>query len=99
MPSLKTLVMSGRVDELSLPDVLQTVASSATCTSVELHSDGGALLGRIWLQNGRVLAAERGRQQGREAFFGLFTPMPGDTFTVERIGEVPAHDEPLGMVG
>ena len=89
--------MSGRVDELRLEEVLQVVGSSPQCTAVELFDEDGAVRGRIWIQSGRVLGAERGSERGRSAFFGLFSPHDGDRFVVQRVLAAPPTD-PLGSV-
>jgi Mrp family chromosome partitioning ATPase len=94
-----TLVMAGNVEDFHLADLIQTVAGSPQCTAVELRRPDGTVSGRIWIQAGRVIDAERGMERGRAAFFGLFATCEGDTFVVERLREPVAHTDALGPIG
>jgi uncharacterized Zn finger protein len=54
------LVMTGRLSDFHLADVLQAVGLSRQYTAIELRRTEG-FDGTIWVKNGRVIAAERDR--------------------------------------
>jgi cellulose biosynthesis protein BcsQ len=97
MEAPNTLVMSGRLDEFGLADILQAVAFSPKCSRVELVGQDGTLHGTIWIEGGRVIAAERGGVRGPTAFYDLFRVDPTDLFVVSRVARAPV-DAPLGSV-
>jgi len=97
MQQPQTLVMSGRLEEFRLADVLQAVGSSPQCTVVELRRSGGGVQGSIWIEGGRVIRAEHGGTRGRDAFYDLFDPSAADEFVVCRVPQAPAGDS-LGPV-
>ena len=90
------LVMTGRLSDFHLADVLQAVGLSRQYTAIELRSTDG-FDGTIWVKNGRVLAAERDGVQGRSAFYGMFGASAG-VFVVSRVPEPPPHLAPIGTV-
>jgi hypothetical protein len=92
-----TLVMTGRLEEFQLADVLQVVGFSPQYTAVELRYRDGALHGTNMVKAGRVLRAEQGGVQGKPAFYRMFTPKT-HVFVVSRRPEPPEFPPPLGSL-
>jgi len=90
------LVMTGRLSDFHLADVLQAVGLSRQYTAIELRRTEG-FDGTIWVKNGRVIAAERDGVHGRQAFYAMFGAQAG-VFVVSRLPEPPGHLAPLGTV-
>ena len=90
-----TLVMTGRLADFQLADVLQVVGLSRQFTSIELRSEDDRLFGTIWIKAGRVLGAEREGEKGRTAFYRMFGSA-AEVFVVSRLPEPPDYPEPLG---
>lgn len=90
------LVMTGRLSDFHLADVLQAVGISRQYTAIELRRTDG-FDGTIWVKGGRVLGAERDGLHGRSAFYGMFGASAG-VFVVSRLPEPPHHLAPLGTV-
>jgi len=91
------LVMTGKLDDFHLADVLQVVGLSPQLTAVELRRRDGNLHGTIYVKAGRVLAAERGDVRGRAAFYELFGAAAA-TFVVSRRPEPAPAPAPLGSL-
>lgn len=90
-----SLVMKGLLSEFSLAEVLQVVAMSRQFTAVELKRHDGKRSGVIWIKSGQVIDAQRGTQQGRQAFYELFRSM-ADLFVVWRLQDPPRFGASLG---
>ncbi len=91
------LVMTGKLSEFCLPDVLQVVAMSRQYTSIELRRADGRAVGVIWLKAGRVIDARCDRAGGRAALRTLFATS-SDVFVVERLPEPTEFPTPLGSL-
>jgi hypothetical protein len=91
------LVMTGRLEEFHLADVLQVVGFSRQYTAVELRRQDGGVHGTIWLKAGRVISAEQGGVRGAPAFYRMFSPTP-DVFVVSRPPEPPDAEPSLGSL-
>ncbi|MCA9678622.1 MAG: DUF4388 domain-containing protein, partial [Myxococcales bacterium] len=92
-----TLVMTGRLEEFKLADVLQVVGLSRQFTAVELRRQDGRVHGTVWVKAGRVIGARCGGADGRDAFYELFGPTPV-VFVVSRLPEPNAYPAPLGSL-
>ena len=78
----------GSLDNLSLPDIVQTLSVGLKTARVSLDSKGRD--GSIWFENGQPVSALCGDESGAEAFYELVTWSEGD-FHIEH-GLLP--DEP-----
>lgn len=92
---MPTLVMTGRLEEFQLADVLQVVGLSRQYTAIEIRRLDGRIEGTIWVKAGRVIGAERGGVRGLPAFYGMFGRKPG-MFIVHHLPEPTAYPPPLG---
>jgi chromosome partitioning protein len=93
--SESSLVMKGLLSEFNLAEVLQVVAMSRQFTAIELKRHDGRRNGIIWIKSGRVIDAQRGTVQGRQAFYELFGAM-ADLFVVWRLQDPPEFGASLG---
>jgi len=94
---VRGLVMTGKLDDFRLADVLQVVGLSRQYTAVELRRDDGTVHGTIYVKAGRVVGAERGGVRGRAAFYDMFDPA-ADSFVVQRLPEPAELGAPLGSL-
>ena len=92
-----TLVMTGRLEDFKLVDVLQVVGLSRQYTAVELRREDGRIYGTIWVKAGRVIGCEREGQRGRNAFYEMFGGS-ADVFVVSRLPEPSSYPQPLGSL-
>jgi chromosome partitioning protein len=92
---MPALVMTGRLEEFQLADVLQVVGLSRQYTAIEIRRLDGRVEGTIWVKAGRVIGAERNGVRGLPAFYGMFGGKPGK-FVVHHLPEPTAYPPPLG---
>lgn len=75
--------MSGRLEEVSLPELMQLLATGGrTVRIVVTHGDGQS--GELILHRGQVMACSFASLRGEEAFFALYEPSGGQ-FEVFRV--------------
>lgn len=84
-------VVAGKLGEVTLPGVVQTVEDSRL--SGVLHLSWGGLEGEIAFNEGRMVGAKVGEQKGEEALVEALR-QPGGTFNFERC-EAP-EGKPMG---
>lgn len=94
----RRIVMTGRLSDFRLADVMQAVGWSRQFTEIELRGPGGRLRGTVWLKDGRVLAAEYDGQRGRPAFRDVLGATT-DVFVVARLPDPEAYPTALGALG
>lgn len=70
--------MSGRLDSMKLPDVIQTLSSAKMTGMLQLTSIDGQQTGTVAIEAGRVVGAILGDIPGEEAFYGLIDWEDGD---------------------
>jgi response regulator RpfG family c-di-GMP phosphodiesterase len=69
MPRKARRGITGDLENLSLPDMIQTLVVGMKTASIKLKS--GRDKGQIWFENGTPLHAEMGRARGEDAFFKM----------------------------
>lgn len=72
--------ITGQLDHMSLPDIVQTLTIGMKTAVVALNQ--GDLEGRIWLRDGAVVHAKCGETQGEAAFHAMVRWQTG-TFAIE----------------
>jgi DNA-binding response OmpR family regulator len=83
--------VSGRLSEMSLADIVQILATSGKTARIVLQR--GSEAGSIWLRDGLIVHAERGAQEGEEAFYRLI-PWTDGEFHIETGAAPPRHTIP-----
>jgi len=72
--------VTGSLENLSLPDIVQTLTIGMKTACVTLRSD--ELEGRLWFNNGTLHHAEHGKSSGDDAFFEMVRWSSGE-FVIE----------------
>jgi len=72
--------ITGDLENLSLPDMIQTLVIGMKTASIKLKA--GRNKGQIWLENGTPRHAEAGRLKGEDAFFKMLRWTRGE-FVIE----------------
>jgi response regulator RpfG family c-di-GMP phosphodiesterase len=72
--------ITGSLEHLSLPDIVQTLVIGMKTASVSLHSDSGN--GQLWFENGAPRHAIAGELEGESAFFEMLR-WHGGEFVIE----------------
>jgi chromosome partitioning protein len=90
-------VMSGKLSDFELAEVLQVVGIGRQYTGVELSRDNG-VLGTIFVKGGKIVSVDTPDAAGRDALFRLFNEQQGH-FRVYRADAPDALPEPLGSLG
>jgi hypothetical protein len=85
--------MSGSIEEIPLPDLLQLLSTSRKSGVLSVHGDGG--LGRIFMRKGQVYFCsieESQEMRPRKALYRMLTWLTG-TFELEPPDEKPVEEE------
>jgi response regulator RpfG family c-di-GMP phosphodiesterase len=75
--------ISGSLDILSLPDLIQTLVIGMKTACITLNCDGNE--GKIWMENGTLRHAQTGAQTGEQSFFEMMRWMAGEFHVEHRI--------------
>jgi hypothetical protein len=76
--------LSGDLAIFELPSLLQSLAASEVSGTLTLRNTPGAVTGCVFLESGKIRAAECGALQGDDACFQLFERPGGGTFSFVR---------------
>jgi DNA-binding response OmpR family regulator len=90
--------ITGQIENLSLPDMVQILAIGAKTACVTLSA--GAQSGKLWLEEGRIVHARAGRDTGETAFYSLLRIREGE-FVIEhgvRTAKRTIHTDPMFLV-
>lgn len=72
--------ITGDLENLSLPDIIQTLAMGMKSALVSVSHD--ELEGKIWFENGAAIHSTVGKKEGEEAFYEIVTWASGE-FVIE----------------
>lgn len=72
--------ISGSLDDLSLPDIMQTLTIGLKTACVSITSNGSS--GKIWFENGMPKHAKAGKLEGEQAYYEMVR-WPGGEFVIE----------------
>ena len=95
--NLRVPIMEGKVGEVDIGVLLETVGLSRQFTGIEVHAPHG-VLGSIYLKAGMVISVMAGAKRGIDALTDLVAAGPNMNFKVFRMQAVPDAVEPLGSI-
>jgi hypothetical protein len=78
--------LMGDLALFELPALLQSLASTEVTGTLALRDGGGAVFGKVTLENGRIRSAETGILRNDDACYQLFERPAGGTFSFVRHG-------------